>query len=207
MGFGAVSDRRRLTDEPDGPLLVDQLRFMAQRFPDELALRRPRRRARRSRSASGTSSRTRLARWLVDHGVAQGRPRRDRTADSDYCLRWIVAYAAIHKAGAVMVPANTRLSTAEMVTILGHAEISAMFTCDELLDHARAVRAEVPSLRRSCAPTARRRRARLGRRDRRRTTRARSRCRSTPTTWPTSCTRRARPGCRRACSSGTATSR
>ena len=29
---------------------------------------------------------------------------------SDYCLRWIVAYAAVHKAGAVMVPANTRLS-------------------------------------------------------------------------------------------------
>ena len=34
----------------------------------------------------------------------------------------------------------------------------------------------------------------MGRRDRRRSTRARSRCRSTPTTWPTSCTRRARPG-------------
>ena len=42
--------------------------------------------------------------------------------ESDHCLRWIMAYAAIHKAGAVMVPVNTRLSAAEMVAILRHAE-------------------------------------------------------------------------------------
>ena len=73
-------------------------------------------------------------------GVAKG----DRVAiylPNEYCLRWIVAYAGVHKAGAVMVPANTRLSVAEVVAILGHAEISAMFTCAALLDHARAVRA------------------------------------------------------------------
>src|SRR5258708_16113455 len=46
-----------------------------------------------------------------------------------------------------MVPANTRLSAPELVTILGHAEISALFTCASLLEPARAVRASVPSLR------------------------------------------------------------
>ncbi len=42
---------------------------------------------------------------------------------SDECLRWIVAYAAAHKAGAVAVPTNTRLSVPELITILGHAEV------------------------------------------------------------------------------------
>jgi hypothetical protein len=65
---------------------------------------------------------------------------------NDYRLRWIVA-CGVHKAGAVMVPANTRLSSNEMTAILSHAEISVMFTCDGLLDHARAVREQVPSLR------------------------------------------------------------
>ena len=38
------------------------------------------------------------ARWLVDNGVRKG----DRVAialPNEYCLRWIVAYAAVHKAG------------------------------------------------------------------------------------------------------------
>ena len=106
---------------PTGHLLVDQLRFMARTGRRPRRVRRPRRRRPRSRSASGTSGRTRLARWLVDHGVA----KQDRVSlymDSDHCLQWIVAYAAIHKAGAVVVPANTRLSIDEVLTILGHAE-------------------------------------------------------------------------------------
>lgn len=134
-----------MSDEPDGPLLVDQLRFMARKHADE-------------RAYVDLDSKTMLtfreweeqsnqaARWLVDNGVRKG----DRVAialPNEYCLRWIVAYAAVHKAGAVMVPANTRLSAPELVTILAHAEISAMFTCAALLDNARTVRASVPSLR------------------------------------------------------------
>ena len=73
-----------------------------------------------------------------------------------------------------MVPANTRLSTPEMIAILGHAEISVMFTCAGLLEHARAVRGERAV---AAVDRVRRRRpttdvARLGRRDRRPSTRA-----------------------------------
>ncbi|MGH8979090.1 MAG: class I adenylate-forming enzyme family protein [Acidimicrobiia bacterium] len=130
---------------PDGPLLVDQLRFMAQQWPDEVAYR--------DLGSDGhvtfaewEEQSNRAARWLMARGVTKG----DRVGiylPNEYCLRWIVAYAAVHKAGAVMVPANTRLSVPELVTILGHAEISAMFTCSGLLDSARAVTREVPSLR------------------------------------------------------------
>src|SRR5262245_27261974 len=130
---------------PDGPLLVDQLRFMAAQHPDELAYR-----------DLGTGEQVTFAEWearsnqvaraLIDRGITKG----DRVAiylPNEYCLRWIVAYAAVHKAGAVMVPANTRLSVPELVAILGHAEIAALFTCDDLLERALAVAADVPSLR------------------------------------------------------------
>ena len=54
---------------------------------------------------------------------------------SERALDWIVAYAAVHKAGAVAVPTNTRLSVPELATILGHAEVVAMLTCPELHTH------------------------------------------------------------------------
>jgi acyl-CoA synthetase (AMP-forming)/AMP-acid ligase II len=132
-------------DAPAGPLLVDQLRFMARRWPDEVAYRD---------LVAGAAITFRqwdersnqAARWLADRGIRKG----DRVAiylPNEHCLRWIVAYAAVHKAGAVMVPANTRLSAPELVAILGHAEVSAAFTCTALLDTARAVQREVGSLR------------------------------------------------------------
>src|SRR5262249_47457770 len=105
---------------PDwGDLQVDQLRFMAIRDADAVAYRD---------LDAGTAitfaewdaCSNRLARALVDRGIAPG----NRVAiylPSDEALRWIVAYAAVHKAGAVVVPANTRLSAPEVTTILGHA--------------------------------------------------------------------------------------
>jgi acyl-CoA synthetase (AMP-forming)/AMP-acid ligase II len=84
-----------------------------------------------------------VARWLVEHGVA----KQDRVAlymDSDHCLQWIVAYAGIHKAGAVMVPVNTRLSIDEVLTILRHAEPTVIITNDRLLENARTVEASMP---------------------------------------------------------------
>ena len=132
-------------DKPDGPLLVDQLRFMARRFPDSPGY------VDLDTSSTLTfrewdEKSNQAARWLVANGVNKG-DRVSIALPNEYCLRWIVAYAAVHKAGAVMVPANTRLSAPELVTILGHAEISALFTCASLLEQARAVRASVPSLR------------------------------------------------------------
>jgi acyl-CoA synthetase (AMP-forming)/AMP-acid ligase II len=131
--------------KPEGPLLVDQLRFMAQQFPDEPGyVDLDAKQTLTFRQWDEQSNQA--ARWLVDNGVRKG-DRVSIALPNNYCLRWIVAYAAVHKAGAVMVPANTRLSTPEMVAILAHAEISVMFTCRELLEQARAVRAAVPTLR------------------------------------------------------------
>ena len=50
---------------------------------------------------------------------------------AEEALRW-VAYSAIHKAGAVAVPTNTRLAIPELVHQLGHAEVRAVL-CDETL--------------------------------------------------------------------------
>ncbi len=113
-------DRERRPTHPEGHLLVDQLRFMARTGGDRVAY---------SDLDAGASVTFRewdersnqLARRLIDHGVA----KQDRVAlymDSDHCLQWIIAYAGIHKAGAVVVPVNTRLSLDEVLTILNHAE-------------------------------------------------------------------------------------
>jgi acyl-CoA synthetase (AMP-forming)/AMP-acid ligase II len=65
----------------------------------------------------------RLARGLRSLGVEPG----DRVAillGAEHALEWITAYVAVHKAGAVAVPTNTRLSAQELATVLGHAEPS-----------------------------------------------------------------------------------
>lgn len=61
----------------------------------------------------------RLARGLTALGTAPD----DRIAvhvSPENALRWIVAYAAIHRAGAVAVPLNTRLAPAEVRRMLDH---------------------------------------------------------------------------------------
>ncbi len=130
---------------PDwGELQVDQLRFMAERHGGATAYRD---------LDAGTAitfaeweeASNRLARGLVARGVRLG----DRVSiylPGEEALRWIVSYAAVHKAGAVAVPTNTRLSPRELAVILGHCEASAMVTCRELLPVVREVRRSVPSL-------------------------------------------------------------
>lgn len=128
-----------------GDLQVDQLRFMANRYGDELAYR-DLDAATALTFAEWDEQSNQLARFLVDQGIEKG----DRVSiylPGDEALRWIVVYAAVHKAGAIAVPTNTRLSVPELVTILGHAEVAACVTCDALLDTALAVRKQVPSLR------------------------------------------------------------
>jgi acyl-CoA synthetase (AMP-forming)/AMP-acid ligase II len=123
---------------PDGHLLVDQLRFMARTGGERVAY---------SNLDEDTSITFRewdeqsnqLARWLIEQGVE----KQERVAlymDSDHCLQWIVAYAGIHKAGAIVVPVNTRLSVDEVLTILRHAEPSAVITNERLLGNTNAVR-------------------------------------------------------------------
>ncbi|MGH8984401.1 MAG: class I adenylate-forming enzyme family protein [Acidimicrobiia bacterium] len=128
-----------------GELQVDQLRFMAGRYHDETAYRD---------LDAGTAltfgqweeESNRLARGLVARGIAAG----DRVSiylPAEEVLRWIVVYAAVHKAGAAAVPTNTRLSARELAVILGHCEAAAMITNAGLLPTALEVRRQVESLR------------------------------------------------------------
>lgn len=138
------ADTSRDPPFPEGPLLVDQLRFMAVAHPDEAAYRNLDAGTSISfREWDGTSNR--LARWLTGHHVGHG----DRVSiylSSSNPLRWIVTYAAVHKAGAVAVPTNTRLSEREVIAILGHAQISAMVVDATTLPEARSICSSLPSV-------------------------------------------------------------
>jgi acyl-CoA synthetase (AMP-forming)/AMP-acid ligase II len=72
----------------------------------------------------------RLARGLTSSGVVQG----DRVAiwlRGTNALRWVTAYAAIHKAGAAAVPLDARLAPAEVAGMLAHAGAVAVFADEE----------------------------------------------------------------------------
>ena len=116
-------------------LQVDQLRWMADRLPGEVAyvdlLRSDE--ADRGELTFGRwdDESNRVARHLISIGVRPG----DRVVlfvESSHALRWMVTYAAIHVAGAVAVPVNTRLSGREVATILAHAEPAAAITTSTL---------------------------------------------------------------------------
>jgi acyl-CoA synthetase (AMP-forming)/AMP-acid ligase II len=125
-------------------LLPDQLRLMAGAVPDEVAYcdvatdRDMTFRAWEDRS-------NRLARWLVAAGVAKG----DRVAlhvppeEGDVFL---VAYSAVHKAGAVAVPTSTRLVPRELGYVLGHAGAVAAVTGTATLPALAAARGDLPEL-------------------------------------------------------------
>lgn len=124
-------------------LLVDQLRLMAGKYPQETGFFDLDARTGLTFAAWEEES-NRLARGLVG-AVSKG----DRVAiylPNQEALAWVVAYAAIHKAGAVAVPTNNRLKSGELVRVLGHAEVSAAVTSPALLDRLGTARAAVPSL-------------------------------------------------------------
>ncbi len=129
---------------PTGPLLVDQLRFMATVRADTVAYVNFGPDGDQEITFAEWDARSnQVARWLVDRGVGKG----DRVAlylGSEHCLEWICAYAGIHKAGAVMVPVNTRLSIDEVLVILRHAEPSAIITGASLAAQAHAVERALP---------------------------------------------------------------
>ena len=128
-----------------GDLQVDQLRFMAREHGSETAYRD---------LDAGTSitfsewdaTSNQMARGLVDAGITPGE-RVSIYLPGEEALRWIAAYAAVHKAGAVAVPTNTRLTLPELSTILGHAEAAAVLTAGALVETACAVRTRTPSIR------------------------------------------------------------
>ncbi len=88
----------------------------------------------------------RLARGLVRAGIGPGE-RVVVHLDGEHLLRWIIAYAAIHKAGAVAVPTNVRLTDRELAAILGHAAPVAAITSAALEPTLTAAVQDVAPLR------------------------------------------------------------
>jgi acyl-CoA synthetase (AMP-forming)/AMP-acid ligase II len=78
-------------------------------------------------------SATALARGLVDAGVVPG----DRVALhllAANALRWMVAYVAVHRAGAVAVPFNPQLTRPEVARMVTHSGAVAALVERSLLD-------------------------------------------------------------------------
>ncbi|HWG74567.1 MAG TPA: AMP-binding protein [Acidimicrobiales bacterium] len=126
-------------------LLTDQLRLMAEHFGDEAGFADLGQETSLSFAVWDARS-SALSRGLAAAGVASG----DRVAihlSVASPLDWVVAYAAIHKAGAVAVPVNTRWVTAELAEILAHAEVSAAFTDDDGWDILSGTLSRVGTLR------------------------------------------------------------
>ena len=80
-----------------------------------------------------------LANALVGLGLEKG----DRIAVLAYnCLEWMEIYAAVAKAGLVIVPINFRLIGSEVRYIVENSEANAVFVQDDLLDRVETIRAE-----------------------------------------------------------------
>jgi fatty-acyl-CoA synthase len=126
-------------------LLIDQLRMMAEVFPDETAYAVVPDGSELTFAEWDRES-DRLARGLLSAGVAKG----DRVAvymPPESALSWIVAYAAAHKAGAVAVPTNTRLAARELEYVLAHSGVVAAFTAGAIAETLAGVRSALPALR------------------------------------------------------------
>jgi fatty-acyl-CoA synthase len=107
------------------PLRTDQLALMAGQLGGETAWVDLDARAALT-FAEWDGQANQLARGLSTLSVGPG----DRVAidlSAERSIAWVVAYAAIHRAGAVAVPVNTRLVPRELADILGHAGVSVVF--------------------------------------------------------------------------------
>ena len=126
-------------------ILPDQLRLMAEAYPDEVGF---------TDVSAGTDltfaawerRSNEVARWLVAHGVRRG----DRVAihvPPEEGATFLISYSAVHKAGAVAVPTSTRLVARELGHVLAHAgavvAVSGATTTETLV----AARGDLPELR------------------------------------------------------------
>ena len=126
-------------------LLVDQLRLMAESFPTEVAYRVVPEGPTLTFEEWNRES-DRLAGGLVAAGVAKG----DRVAvylGPGEGMAWMVAYAAVHKAGAVAVPTSTRLALRELEQVLSHSGAVAAFAGADTSEALATVSTSLPALR------------------------------------------------------------
>lgn len=125
-------------------LQVEQLAWCARHRTDEIAYRRMDT-GEELTFAQWDEAANRLARGLAAAGLRPG----DRVSiylDGDRVLEWIISYAAVHKAAAVAVPTNTRLTAEELATVLGHAEPTMVITSTALVHNVEAVHDRLPSV-------------------------------------------------------------
>lgn len=107
-------------------LLPDQLRLMAESFPNETAFLNVANDFSMT-FAEWDQASNRMARWLV----AQGLQKSDRVAihvPPEEPDRFLVAYTAIHKAGLAAVPISTRLVARELGYVLEHSGATIAFS-------------------------------------------------------------------------------
>src|SRR5581483_11052064 len=128
----------------DGPrhLLVGQVGLMAAHHPDEVGFAVLD--GEQLTFADWEARSNQFGRALQSAGVERG----DRVAiyiAADDAVRWVVSYAGAHKAGAVAVPLNTRLTLSELEALLTHAEATAIVYSPSLADTALALADAVPS--------------------------------------------------------------
>ena len=118
---------------------------MAEKFPSEVAYRVvPEGSA--VTFAEWDRESDRLAAGLIAAGVTKG----DRLAvymGPGEALHWLAAYAGVHKAGAVAVPTNTRLTARELEQVLAHCGAVGAFAGAETTETLAAVAASLPALR------------------------------------------------------------
>jgi acyl-CoA synthetase (AMP-forming)/AMP-acid ligase II len=110
-------------------LLPEQLRLMAESFPAETAYTVVDRGS--LTFAAWDQSANRLARGLVTAGLGPD----DRVGihlAHEEALEWLVAYAAVHRAGGVAVPLNPRLAPAEVARMLAHCGARAVVAASDL---------------------------------------------------------------------------
>jgi acyl-CoA synthetase (AMP-forming)/AMP-acid ligase II len=99
-------------------MIDEHLRLMAGEFPDQTAYTVVDAGSLTFSEWEGAANA--MARGLVDGGVKPG----DRVGihlHPEAALRWLVSYAAIHRAGGVVVPMNPRFAAAEVAHVLSHS--------------------------------------------------------------------------------------
>jgi acyl-CoA synthetase (AMP-forming)/AMP-acid ligase II len=73
-----------------------------------------------------------MARSLLEGGLPHG-GRVGIHLHPELALRWLVSYAAVHRAGGVAVPMNPRLAAAEVAHVLAHSGASAVVADADLV--------------------------------------------------------------------------
>jgi len=111
---------------------VDLLADIAGRFPDGVAWRNMAD-GRQLLLREWHARSNQLARGMIAHDLRAG----DLVAlaiTPSQPLEWLTSYMAIHKAGAIAVPLNTRLSRPELLRILDLAKVKIILTSEGILD-------------------------------------------------------------------------